>query len=124
MGPHCPPERQRARVNREKVNLYPCNYHKAHGGQHWLASGIQELKAEILYTYLSLSGAGKPLFCEAMWLGHQTPVRKREENAQVKDPYGREKALQQDWHRQDQAAPDQDAPYSFVQIAKSETQAR
>ena len=47
----------------------------------------------------------------------------REENAQVEDPYGREEALQQDWHRQDQAGPGQDAPYPYVESAKDETQA-
>jgi hypothetical protein len=39
-------------------------------------------------------------------------------NAQVEDPYGCEKALQQDWHRQNQAGPDQDAPHPYVEAAK------
>src|ERR1035437_4105562 len=47
----------------------------------------------------------------------------REDNAQVEDPYGRGQALQQDWHRQDQAGPDEDAAHPYFKVAKSEAQA-
>jgi len=49
--------------------------------------------------------------------------KKREEQCQVEDPYGRGQALQQDRHRQDQAGPDEDAAHPYFEIAKSEAQA-
>jgi len=49
-------------------------------------------------------------------------LEQREDHAKVEDPYGREEALQQDWHRQDQAGPDEDASHPYVEIAKGETQ--
>src|ERR1035438_3650797 len=57
-------------------------------------------------------------------IGSAGESEQRENNAQVEDPYGREEALQQDWHRQNQAGPDEDAPHPHVEIAKGETQAR
>ena len=48
------------------------------------------------------------------------PTKKREDNAQVEDPYGRGQALQQDWHRQNQAGPDEDAAHPFFEVAKVE----
>jgi hypothetical protein len=51
------------------------------------------------------------------------PGGQRENNAQVEDPYGRSQALQQDWHRQNQAGPDEDAAHPYFEIAKSEAQA-
>jgi hypothetical protein len=47
----------------------------------------------------------------------------REENAKVEDSYGREKALQQDWHRKDQAGPDEDAAHPYVEGAKDQAEA-
>src|ERR1700760_3983083 len=68
-------------------------------------------------------GREPPVPCESS--DRHSKVRpKREENAQVKDPFGREKALQEDWHRQNRPWPDQDAPHAFIQIAKIEAQAR
>src|ERR1700733_6365543 len=56
---------------------------------------------------------GNPCFARrSVW--PSGPIQNEKKNAQVENPYGREKALQQDWHRQNQAAPDQDAPYPFV----------
>src|ERR1035437_5609575 len=57
-----------------------------------------------------------------MLLGEST-LPKREKNAQVEDPYGREKALQQDWHRQNQAGPGEDAAHPNFEVAEGETQA-
>jgi hypothetical protein len=80
------------------------------------------------YTVRSLNGAGKSLssvLFEAIWVDaqfaacEQSPNEKT--NAQVEDPYGREEALQQDWHRKNQAGPDQDAPHPYVEAAKGET---
>jgi len=49
---------------------------------------------------------------------------KREENAQVEDPYGREEALQQDWYRQDQAGPDEDASHPYFEGTKDQAEIR
>jgi hypothetical protein len=48
----------------------------------------------------------------------------RENNAQTEDPYGRGQALLQDWNRQNQAAPDQDAPHPYVEAPQDEAKAR
>jgi hypothetical protein len=45
-------------------------------------------------------------------------------NAQVEDPYGRGQALQQDWHRQNQAGPDEDAAHPYVKGAKNQAETR
>src|ERR1035441_9086792 len=48
---------------------------------------------------------------------------RRDQNAQVEDPYGRGQALQQDRHRQNQAGPDEDAAHPYFEGAKDEAQA-
>jgi len=67
--------------------------------------------------------AGKSLSLGPNWRRWLRLSPKREENAQVEDPYGREKALQQDWHRQNQAGPDEDASHPYVEATQSEAQA-
>jgi large subunit ribosomal protein L35 len=47
--------------------------------------------ADFLYTYESLSGAGKPLFREAMWLGHQTPSENEKKMPKLKTHTGAKK---------------------------------
>src|ERR1700749_1059981 len=56
--------------------------------------------------------------------GVSKPCPRREDNAQVEDPFGRGQALQEDWHRQDQAEPDEDAAYPYFEVAQGEAQAR
>jgi hypothetical protein len=41
-------------------------------------------------------------------------------NAQIEDTYRRSQALQQDWDRQNQEGPDEDAAHPYFEIAKSE----
>jgi hypothetical protein len=41
---------------------------------------------------------------------------KEKKNAQVKDPYGRGQALQEDWYWQNCSSPDEDSAHPFVKI--------
>jgi hypothetical protein len=50
--------------------------------------------------------------------GMHPDVENEKKNAQVEDPYGRGQALQQDWHRQNQAGPDEDAAHPYFEVAK------
>ena len=78
----------------------------AAGWRLWPAAADSACAAEALspgpglrYTGQSLKRAGESL-SHGLIVGVLThSVQNEKNNAQVEDPYGREEALQQDWHR-------------------------
>ena len=110
-----------------RPNLTPFRLHFGSiTSEQFLPSGPNAHRA--LYCLKPKEGRGVPVSRVLRWsdrvLLDACSNGQREENAQVKDTYGREEALQQDWYRQNQAEPDEDATHPDVEVAKGETQAR
>jgi hypothetical protein len=57
------------------------------------------------------------------WLMLHVRQSEQDNHAQVKESPGRDEALQKDWHRQNQARPDQNASYPYVEGDEHEAEA-